>query len=107
MAVTAIGGGVAEADPTSVVSYAPIVKPDEKPKPVEAIKPLFLKTGAPACGNVVFKSARPMVAEDPFCPVIRNMREIEEMARNIKAQLKKPAGTAEPLTLAPVSRPGL
>ena len=127
MAVTALGGGVAQADPKApdrtakrasdseraeaIVAYAPIAKPADKPtdpsKRQQPITPLVTKLGAPACGNVMLKSYGPPPAEDPLCPVIRNLRDLEQMYRNFESQLQKPAATAAPLTLAPAPRPGL
>lgn len=85
-----LGGGVASADPTPT---AP------------AVTPRVLATGAPACGNVVSKYG--MQPEDPFCPVVRNLRELEALGRKLDAELQKLAVETASLTLFARPRPGL
>jgi hypothetical protein len=72
MAVVLGGSAVASANPT--VAVAPV-------------KPRVLPTGAPACGNVMMKSYTGML-EDRVCPVIRNLRELEEIGRSFQASLE-------------------
>jgi hypothetical protein len=67
--------------------------------------PRALPTGAPACGNVMSKYGAPR--EDPLCPVIRNLRELEALGRNFDAELRKLDPQLPPLTLPAERRPGL
>jgi hypothetical protein len=67
--------------------------------------PRTLLTGAPACGNVMFKYAAPR--EDPLCAVFENLRDLEELGRKFDAELTKRDVKTAALTLAPAPRPRL
>ena len=61
MLVTAVSGGasaVADDSKPEVVAFAPEVKKPAPPPPAP-VQPRVLRTGAPACGNVMFKSYVP------------------------------------------------
>jgi len=88
-----LGGGVASADTTAPVT-------------VVAVAPRTLATGAPACGNVMFKSyVQP--EEDLLCPVFRNLRDLEELGRKLDAELKNLDIETAALTLPATVRPHL
>ena len=55
--------------------------------PPPALQPLVLASGAPACGNVMLKSYNPAEREDPVCPVVRNLRDLEQTGRSFQAQV--------------------
>ena len=68
--------------------------------------PRTLPTGAPACGNVMSKYGMDPL-EDPICPVIRNLRELEELGRKYEAERQKLDVKTASLTVPPPLRPGL
>lgn len=88
-----LGGGVAFADTTAPVA-------------VVAVAPRTLATGAPACGNVMFKSYVQQ-REDLLCPVFRNLRDLEALGRKLDAELKKLDVKTAALTLPATERPRL
>lgn len=95
MTLLAVGllGGPAAADPT----------PTPPSPAVLAAAPRVLATGAPACGNVMFKPA----TEDLLCPVFRNLRELEALGRKYAAELQERPITTASLTVLAPPRPGL
>lgn len=104
MVVTAGGATsqLASADP-GVVAVAP--KPAPAPQPRrQIVKPRLLPTGAPACGNVMFKS---YVPPDPLCPVFDNLRDLEEMGRKYSEELHNLDVKTAALTVQPKGRPDL
>lgn len=70
-----------------------------------ADQPRTLATGAPACGNVMFKSYTSV--EDPLCPVFRNLRELEELGRKYEAERQNLDVKTASLTVPPELRPAL
>ncbi len=105
MTVTALGGTAALANPDrepapTVVAVAP------RPLQRVPIQPRVLPAGAPACGNVMFKSYTPM-REDALCPVFRNLEELDASGRNFERDLEIHVVGGPALTLAAAGRPRL
>jgi len=91
LAVTALGGGTAQADTTT-------------PTTVVAVAPRTLASGAPACGNVMLKARSDV---DPLCAVFRQLRELEALGRKFDAELKKLDVKTAALTVPAAPRPRL
>ena len=83
-ALTAVGG-VGHADPKpELVAAAPQARVPERAPPAadvaaDVVLPRVLRTGAPACGNVMFKSYQP---RDPVCTVLANLHDLEDLGRS-------------------------